>query len=585
MARQVVGNPFEGQIGTTGPTAEVVDIYERGVVKNSPFSALAETLSAIEKKATPALARLEQRAAERELAQGQELYAKTRLSMGDAVRDGIITEGESPYVRKGYRVGNLKALAVDYTVGLQKAYEQDQLHKRSDPDAIGSYLKNFDKKFREDNGFDAFNDSEVAQFFTAQQQQTDETFMKAWVRDNNAYMTDQSYKAVDNSTAKIILGLDIGAAGEAPEVTAKKLETARLAIIGIANEANIDGLDRSRVSQSIADAVIGMAENTNNPAYLNILDGLKLGSGNFSDILKYKTKIADSSYRIQQRLYQQDEREYQLEKRNDEEEAAGLYSQGMDVLRGENWSLQSANKAEDVAAQLRKIGTVDSIRLSENLLDISKAAKKVAINPIERSATEIAQAASERSVFFDATKDEKKVRDYLVQQVSEGKLPVTSFDNELAQWKAQNKDGSRPWETDKIVADYYNSAGRFGVKKEETDAYGLPIGERAVQAAIESKALFRQVYRELEAANPTLLPEQIADQAFKAVVAARSVVVPEVIVEDPSARDLNGADTSSTGKWFWEDWFSSDPTDPEAPVSTNTGRAVPQRNPRNGGRE
>ena len=104
MARPVVGNPFDGQIGTVAPTARAVDTYERGVVKSSPFEALSNTLSNLEKKAIPALQREQARRAEAEYAAGVELYNENRVAIGQAVKDGVIAEGESPYLRKGYRI-------------------------------------------------------------------------------------------------------------------------------------------------------------------------------------------------------------------------------------------------------------------------------------------------------------------------------------------------------------------------------------------------------------------------------------------------------------------------------------------------
>ena len=90
MARPVVGNPFENQIPTVSPTASPVDTYVRPAVKTSPFEALANTLSNLERKATPALNREFKRQADKEFAEGQELYNKTRKSIGEAVKGGII---------------------------------------------------------------------------------------------------------------------------------------------------------------------------------------------------------------------------------------------------------------------------------------------------------------------------------------------------------------------------------------------------------------------------------------------------------------------------------------------------------------
>ena len=76
MARPIVGNPFDNQIPTVAPTARPVDIYEKGVIKKSPFEALANSLTNLERKATPIFKAEEQRLAEKEFAAGQQLYAK-----------------------------------------------------------------------------------------------------------------------------------------------------------------------------------------------------------------------------------------------------------------------------------------------------------------------------------------------------------------------------------------------------------------------------------------------------------------------------------------------------------------------------
>ena len=62
MGRSVVGNPFENQIGTVGPTASPVDTYVRPAVQRGEFQALADTLTKIKAKADPILARQEKRA-------------------------------------------------------------------------------------------------------------------------------------------------------------------------------------------------------------------------------------------------------------------------------------------------------------------------------------------------------------------------------------------------------------------------------------------------------------------------------------------------------------------------------------------
>ena len=93
MARQVVGNPFDNQIPTVSPTAQIVDTYYRVQPERSPLAGIAESLQRFKAKAQQPLANMENRAIERELAEGENLYNETRLNIGEAVKQGIIAEG------------------------------------------------------------------------------------------------------------------------------------------------------------------------------------------------------------------------------------------------------------------------------------------------------------------------------------------------------------------------------------------------------------------------------------------------------------------------------------------------------------
>ena len=99
MARPVVGNPFDNQIPTKSPVATPVDTFVRGVEKRSSMAGIAETLNRFSRKAAPALQRLEQQAAEKELLEGQRLYQENRVAIGEAVKSGLIEEGASPYLQ------------------------------------------------------------------------------------------------------------------------------------------------------------------------------------------------------------------------------------------------------------------------------------------------------------------------------------------------------------------------------------------------------------------------------------------------------------------------------------------------------
>ena len=176
MARPIVGNPFDNQIPTAAPTARPVDIYEKGVIKKSPFEALANSLTNLERKATPIFQAEEKRRAEEEFAQGQELYAKTRKSIGDAVKAGVIDEGASPYLRKGYRIVNLNVLSARYAAELNEALIANKLYTNGNPVAIEQFTEKFYDDFQQKHGFDGFATTEVADYFLASASKANEAF-------------------------------------------------------------------------------------------------------------------------------------------------------------------------------------------------------------------------------------------------------------------------------------------------------------------------------------------------------------------------------------------------------------------------
>jgi hypothetical protein len=195
MARQVVGNPFENQIGTVSATATPVDIYQRGVVKRSPFEALANTLSNLEQKASPILERERQRLAQKEFAEGSRLYEENRIALGEAVKSGLIEEGESPYLKKGYRASQMSTMAMRYTSELETALERQKLYTNDDPARIEKFIAKFQGDFMKSNGMDEFADHEVSEYFGQAANKGNELFRASWRSKHVAFPREYLSKA------------------------------------------------------------------------------------------------------------------------------------------------------------------------------------------------------------------------------------------------------------------------------------------------------------------------------------------------------------------------------------------------------
>jgi len=277
MARPVVGNPFDGQIGTVAPTASPVDTYTRGVVKRSPFDALANTLGNLEKKAVPALKREEVRRNEKDFKEGQRLYQENRIAIGEAVKQGIIEEGESPYIRKGYRISQMNTMATRYAAELENALAMDRLHTTSNPERINKYIKNFQAKFVEKNGMSTFSDAEMAEYFGTNAQKYEEQFRSSWQKKHITWQKEQAYAAKQAEVAQVIGTLLQEGMTEQEEDTALVNAANWLRLQG--EEANINGQNNKRTNKAIVDGVILAATASGDPEILDILMKTKIGTG------------------------------------------------------------------------------------------------------------------------------------------------------------------------------------------------------------------------------------------------------------------------------------------------------------------
>lgn len=277
MARPVIGNPFDGQIGTVAPTASPVDTYTRGVVKRSPFEALANTLGNLEKKAVPALQREEARRAENEFQEGQRLYQENRIAIGEAVKQGIIEEGESPYIRKGYRISQMNTMATRYAAELENALAMDNLHTTGNPERINKYIENFQAKFVEKSGMSTFSDAEMSEYFGTNAQKYEEQFRSSWKKKHISWQREQAYAAKQAEVAQVIGTLLQEGMTEQEEESALVNAANWLRIQG--EEANVNGQNNRRTNKAIIDGVVFAATASGDPEILDILMKTKIGTG------------------------------------------------------------------------------------------------------------------------------------------------------------------------------------------------------------------------------------------------------------------------------------------------------------------
>ena len=289
MARPVVGNPFDGQIGTVAPTARPVDTYKRGVVNKSPFEALSNTLSNLEKKAVPALQREEQRRANKEFKEGQALYNTNRIAIGEAVKKGLIDEGESPYLRKGYRIAQMNTLGMRYTSELESALERQKLYTSGNPELIEKFVTQFQEKFVANNGMSGFAVSELSEHFGVAAAKSNEVFRQSWRQKHVAWQSAQNYAAFEREVAEATISLFKPEMSDDERKAAMVSFSTWLEAKGAA--ASTDGMNNGKVLDTILQGVGIAVEQTGQTDILEVFKSTRFGTGAAATSLNVQSKL------------------------------------------------------------------------------------------------------------------------------------------------------------------------------------------------------------------------------------------------------------------------------------------------------
>ena len=483
MARQVVGNPFENQIGTVSATATPVDIYERGVVKRSPFEALANTLSNLEQKASPILERERQRLAQKEFAEGSRLYEENRIALGEAVKSGLIEEGESPYLKKGYRASQMSTMAMRYTSELEAALERQKLYTNDDPARIEKFIAKFQGDFMKSNGMDEFADHEVSEYFGQTANKGNELFRASWRKKHVAWQREQNYKAFEAEVAETTINLFRPDMDEAE--TAVAMSSFKEWLEGRAASANIDGMKNEDVLNTILTGVGLAVEQTGDTSILEVFESTKFGTAAASKSLKVQAKILDIERRsitLENQRAAQEEKELQKDlefnrsiARARAEEFFTARIQTPELRASYEESLRVLMDAPDDATQSL------AISMRKDLESWDKAALNGGLNKTARSELRLDVLLRQATTYEQAS---EIIRDF----AEEGKLTPNDVTAKLGLWRTSYD----PANDAKFGLDFYTGSSPEGQAASqlfmnirgnefdyESDAYTRAIREQA----------------------------------------------------------------------------------------------------------
>lgn len=475
MARPVVGNPFENQIPTVSPTANPVETYVRPTVTKSPFEALANSLTNLERKASPIFEAERKRAAEREFAEGQELYNQTRISIGEAVKGGTIAEGESPYLRKGYRVANLNVLSSKFATELNLELSRRQLYKNGDPAAAEAFAANFSEEFRQREGFDNFGSTEVTQYFLPAELKTRDAFISAWKTQHVAWQREQNYLAFQNEVATYTN--DLFKPTDNLETRQNKTVQLQDWLTGRMSEAELDGMSRKRINDTIVSAVMVTAQEQLDTGVIDILDGLQTGTGTLGSSLSVRSRTLSLTNQINNAIARE---EAAVASEMADERKSAIRTAKSDLLTSA-MAIYSANPEDAEQARelynnglatLQANGDADAARTWVNFTREMERAGREDRNEDEN-------AAANLFLELQYVENRSEAIKHITTQVAEGTINFTAARGALSDVQRRFKDA----ETAPVI-DYLKSGSMikdafssFESTLESRDRYGNPSNQ------------------------------------------------------------------------------------------------------------
>jgi hypothetical protein len=427
--RQVVGNPFENQTPTVSPTAQVVDTYYRPTAERSSLAGIAQTLQKFQQQAKQPMNEMTQRGIEREINEGKALYEQNRLDFGEAVKEGLIPEGASPFILKGYRVSMMNTLGMRYADELQAEMAAKKLYTSGDKTKIEGFIKDFQDQFMSTHGMDQFRPSEVAEFFGTAATKANESFRDTWLDKHIAWNRAQAYKAFEAEVASktALLFTD----GQTPEERQTALNDLSSWLEGRSASLNMDGMSNTAVLDTILSGIGIAVEQTGDTDILDVFGKTKLGTAAIASSLKVQGKLLD--------LENKAVRINEARRRANEKQTDAAFEAARATVMSSQFNFEAdpsdENRAELVQGITTLLSTGDeknaalALKIQDDLSKIDDGERKGGGNKTPQTEIELDEALSGATTADEA-------RNILLNAASRGEITMTDVSSRMNNWRS-----------------------------------------------------------------------------------------------------------------------------------------------------
>lgn len=425
MARPVVGDFLQDATPIFSPVARPTETFvQPGQKGMGSGAALTAALSSFDRIANPILKKEEKKAIESEVTEGEELFRRNRQDFAEAIREGIIPAGASPYVRKGYRRSQLHALGANYAVELARSLEESEVYKVDDPSAIEQHLNDFYNQFIETNGIAGYDNRELAESFSPMIQKAHDGFRMKQADKNIQFIEQERFLSFEN---EVLATIDMQTFdGSISQVNAAVGNTAAW-LKAKADELDGEGLDRTKISRTIVDIITSAAEADEDLDILEVLGSVQLGTGPLSNTKYGREQMVRAEDRI-------------ISARLRREQRADIAAR-----RARTSKIEELSLAATLAAEAGDTDAYQAALTELGRYDASEYRSVVSFNDAREGKREETMQAGAFGQVYDALADAstyEEARSITAEAVALGAVPYNDGQQMLNMWQRQNGGGT-----------------------------------------------------------------------------------------------------------------------------------------------
>lgn len=268
-------------------------------------------------------------------AEGERAFLENQMGFAQMVREGRIEPGQNPHFRRGVTGAHLRALSERFGSELRMAHASSEVANSDDPAVLNQFISEFHQNFMRENGFDAFDDAEVAEFYAERATEQMVQMQSAHSEMRIEKLREEAVEAIGVEVNSIIDPfIDPNQDGFLTDQDVTDIGARLAGIVDPNNRGSnvFNGLPQREANDALVDAVVLRAKETNNIALLDVLSSIPTGSGSLGSITRYRDEITSAQIAIGREVRARESHQATMDERARRDRERAFYTEGLQML-------------------------------------------------------------------------------------------------------------------------------------------------------------------------------------------------------------------------------------------------------------